>query len=150
MLTLNNNNIVIDLTCKAHNLGMATLTQQNNTTTKRFHTLVCLTHTTLEAGNNGTRSVDNTYTKALSQLIGAWGLAMCAYEQHATTDTLYLIMRDGAQAESLKALHLDTVVHNVAQRRHLANTLQGSLRLANGTHNAKAEARIFIYRNTHN
>jgi hypothetical protein len=57
---------------------------------------------------------------------------------------------NGTQAESLEALHLNTVVHNVAQRRHLANTLERLLSLANGTHNTEAEARVFVYRNTHN
>jgi hypothetical protein len=40
-------------------------------------------------------------------------------------------------------------MHDIAQRADLAKTLKSRLRLTYGAHNAKAEARIIVYRNSH-
>ena len=39
---------------------------------------------------------------------------MGTYKEHATAHRIYLVVGDGAQAKGLEALHLDTVVDNVA------------------------------------
>jgi hypothetical protein len=149
-LTLHNDNIVIDLSCESHNLGMATLTQQHNTAAQSRHLIVGLTHTALKTCHNGTCGIDELNAKLLSKLIGTGRLTVRTYEQHTSSHRSYLVVRNGTQAQGLETLHLDTVMHNVAQRRHLANTLQGSLSLADSSHHAEAEARVLVNGNTHN
>jgi hypothetical protein len=54
-----------------------------------------------------------------------------------------------AQSQRLKALHLNTIMHDIAQRIDLAKALQRNLRLADGTHHAEAETRIIVDYNAH-
>jgi hypothetical protein len=53
------------------------------------------------------------------------------------------------QAQSLKSLHLNAVMHDIAQRADLAHTAQRLLGNLDSTHYAEAEARIIINRNAH-
>ncbi len=137
---LNNGDIVIDLSRESYNLGMATLTQEHNTTTYALHLIVGLPEAALKACNNGARSVDNVNAELLGTDVCPRRLAMGTHKKRTTTERSHIVVRDGTQTKLLEALHLDTVMHYIAKRVNLTRGLQSLLSLANGAYDTKAEA----------
>ena len=150
LLALHHDGRLLDLSREAHNLGVASLTQDHHLTTDSLHPLVCRHNLALQLRHNGARRIDKADAQLLGTTVGRGGLAVGADEEIVTTQLLHIAVGDGTQAQRLKTLHLHTVMHNIAQRIDFATKLlQRSLGSRDGAHNAKAETRILVNLDIH-
>ena len=65
-------------------------------------------------------------------------------EQAATTQTLHIGVGYGLQSELLEALHLDAVMHDVAQRVDRTTLSQSLFGSRDGTHHTETKTRIIV------
>ena len=75
---------------------------------------------------------------------------MRADEEVAPPESGHVVVHHSAQPHVFETLHLHAVMHDVAQRIHLAARLgQCRLGFRDGSHHAEAKTRITVYLHVH-
>ena len=143
-LILDHDSATLDLTRQSDHLGVTVLAKYNHLTATRLHLLIGTFDLALQSRHHGARGVDHLDAQLLGTCVGRRGLAVSANEQSTTTQMLHILVRNSLQTKLFQALHLDTIMHDVAQRIDRTALRQSLLSPRNGAHHTETKTRIIV------
>ena len=104
--------MALGLTYQAKHLGMTVLAKDNYLCVRI--TYILLLDTLLQLEYHRTGGINNLYVVLLGKGVGLWWFAMGTKKNLHIVKFLHLLMVDGDETCVMQALHLHTIMHNIA------------------------------------